>query len=278
MLPLLLLLAVDPATVDALSKSAAGRVGAAAEILETHAKILEFHAGDSFPMQSVYKLPIAMAALAGGVKLEQTVHVDKSEYVREGMRSPLRDQNPAGADVKVRELLRLAVSESDGSASDVVLRLTGGAPAVMQYLRGIGVNGIKIRDSEKRMGESWVVQYANSATPEGAIGVLRALWESRGISKESRDLLLKFMTETTTVETRVKGLLPKGTVVAHKTGSSGTQDGVTAATNDIGIVTLPDRRHLLIAVFVSDAKADSAVRDAVIAKITRAAWDEAVRK
>lgn len=274
---MLLLLAIDPASIDAISKSAGGHVGAAAEILESRAKIVDFHAQDRFPMQSVYKLPIAMATLAGGAKLDQVVHVDKSDYVRPGMRSPLRDEHPDGADVNVRELVRLAVSESDGSASDALLRLCGGSPAVMKFLRGIGVSGIKVRDSEKRIGASWVVQYANSATPEGAIGLLRALWEARGISRENRDLLLKFMTETTTVETRIKGLLPKGTVTAHKTGSSGTQDGVTAATNDIGIVTLPDGRHLLIAVFVSDSKADGAARDAVIAKIARAGWDAAVR-
>jgi hypothetical protein len=43
-----------------------------------------------------------------------------------------------------------------------------------------------------------------------------------------------------------------GTVVAHKTGTSSTVNGVTAATNDVGLVTLPNERHMVIAVFVSD--------------------------
>ena len=81
------------------------------------------------------------------------------------------------------------------------------------------------------------------------------------------------MTESTTFPARIKGLLPASTVVAHKTGSSGTRNGLTAATNDIGIVTLPDGRHMAIAVFVSDSKADDATRDAVIAKIARLAWE-----
>ena len=49
--------------------------------------------------------------------------------------------------------------------------------------------------------------------------------------------------------------------------------GLTRATNDVGIVTLPGGRHLLIAVFVSDSPASSEVREGVIAKIARAAWD-----
>jgi beta-lactamase class A len=70
--------------------------------------------------------------------------------------------------------------------------------------------------------------------------------------------------------------LPAGTVVAHKTGSSGTHDGVTAATNDIGLITLPDGRKLAVAVFVTDARADSATRDKVIAQIAAAARASAV--
>ena len=61
--------------------------------------------------------------------------------------------------------------------------------------------------------------------------------------------------------------------MAHKTGSSGTVNGLTRATNDAGIVTLPDGRHMAIAVLVSDSAADDVTRDTVIAKISRAAWD-----
>ena len=51
---------------------------------------------------------------------------------------------------------------------------------------------------------------------------------------------------------------------------------MTRATNDIGIITLPDGRHLIVAVFVSDAKAAEDVREGVIARTARAAYDWAV--
>ncbi|WP_243147428.1 serine hydrolase [Scytonema sp. UIC 10036] len=75
------------------------------------------------------------------------------------------------------------------------------------------------------------------------------------------------MIETSTGPNRIKGLLPKGTVVAHKTGTSATVNGVTAATNDVGLVTLPNGQHLAIAVFVSDSQATDAIREEVIAII-----------
>ena len=54
---------------------------------------------------------------------------------------------------------------------------------------------------------------------------------------------------------------------------AGMRDGVSAATNDIGIITLPDGRHLAVAVFLSDSKAPAEARDAAIAKVARAGWD-----
>jgi len=65
--------------------------------------------------------------------------------------------------------------------------------------------------------------------------------------------------------------------VMHKTGTSGTRDGVAFATNDVGLVTLPDGRRLAIAIFVTDSKADDATRDAVMARIVKAAYDESIR-
>ena len=76
---------------------------------------------------------------------------------------------------------------------------------------------------------------------------------------------------------RIQGKLPAGTAVMHKAGTSGTDDGVAHATNDIGLIALPEGRRLAIAVFVTDSRADEATRDAVIAKIARAAWEEAVK-
>ena len=102
-------------------------------------------------------------------------------------------------------------------------------------------------------------------------GLLRALQEGKGLSASSRRRLLGLMTAGKTGTSRVKGLLPTGTVVAHKMGSSGTINGLTRATNDVGLVLLPDGRHLAVVVFVSDTKASEAAQEAVIAKAARTA-------
>ncbi len=261
--------------IEEIARTTGGPVGVAVTLLEGD-DVVQINGQQKFPMQSVYKLPIGMAVLQqidqGKLKLEQKIAIDPNEYVRPGMHSPIRDKHPRGAELPLSEILRLAVSESDGTASDVLMRTAGGAAVVQKYLLDLGINGMMVLDTEKEIGKSVDVQYRNWATPEGALALLKVVAEGRSLSPASHKKLLEFMTETPTGLKRIKGELPAGTLVAHKTGT-GFSQGLTRAVNDIGLVTLPDGRRLAIAVFVSDTKLEPEACEAVIAKISRAAWD-----
>jgi beta-lactamase class A len=262
--------------IEQIASAAKGRVGVTAVVMET-GEMVSLNPHDHFPMQSVYKLPIGMAVMkqvdAGKIKLGQKVPVTKRDFVRVGQYSPIRDKNPDGVELSVSDLLRFAISESDGTASDVLMKLAGGPEPVQAYLTELKITEMIVLNTEKELGQDWHTQYRNWTTPDAAVALLRALHERRGLSATAQGLLLKLMTESTTGPKRLKGLLPAGTVVAHKTGTSGTENGITAATNDIGIITLPNGRHVAIAVFVSDSPADEATREGVIAGIARAVWD-----
>jgi len=259
-----------------IASAAKGKVGIAVALLET-GETVSLNPHDHFPMQSVYKLPISMAVMkqvdSGKIKLDQKVRVTKDDFGSRGQHSPIRDQNPHGVELSVSELLRYAISESDGTASDVLMKLAGGPAAIQAYLAELKITDMIVLNTEKEIGQDWQTQYRNWAAPEAAVALLRALHERQGISESSQVLLLKFMAESTPGAKRLKGLLPAGTIVAHKTGTSGTQKGNTAATNDIGIITLPNGEHLAIVVFVSDSPANEATREGVIAKVAKALWD-----
>jgi len=263
--------------IEQISQAARGRVGVKAIVLETGESVT-LNGDQQFPMQSVYKFPIGMSVLAqvdqGKLKLDQQVRVEASDFVSDLQHSPIRDENPQGVELSLAELLKYMVSESDGTACDVLLKLVGGPEVVTQYLRDLGVNGIVVANTEKEIGQDKAVQYRNYASPNAAVVLLRALHEGQGLSESSQALLRKLMTQTPTGQQRIKGLLPDGTVVAHKTGTSRAVDEVTTATNDVGLVTLPNGRHMAISVFVSDSGANNAVREGVIAKVAKAAWDE----
>lgn len=291
-----------------IAADAKGKVGVAAVLLET-GESASLNADQHFPMQSVYKLPIAMAVMEqvrlGKLDLEEQIGVTKDDFVRAGQHSPLRDKNPDGGVFTIRELIGFALMESDGTASDVLLRIAGGPAEVQYYLRQIGVSDMKVVNSEKELGRDWETQYQNWATPTAAVDLLRWFYETDKHVDDPvpptptpdstgpicnctppehpyRDpVLFRAITRSLIASTpgagRIKGLLPSGTVVAHKTGTSGTQNGITAATNDIGVITLPNGKHIAIAVFVSDSPADEKTREAVIARIAKAVWDRWAR-
>jgi len=263
-------------TLDSIAKTSGGQLGVGIEVLETNQQ-LTVNDGFHYPMQSVYKLPIAMAVLhrvdAGELALDSVVDVRPADFVSRGQYSPVRDAHPDGTQLTIRELLRFTVAESDGSTSDVALRLAGGPPRVMRYLRGLGVRNLVVATTEQAMGRDNRVQFLNWTTPGGCLSLLRALAGPRALSDSSRALLMGYLTRGTRGNARLAGLLPQGTPVAHKPGTSGTIGGVTAATNDIGIVTLPNGRHLAIAVLLASARGSAAARDSVIARASRAAYD-----
>jgi beta-lactamase class A len=167
---------------EEIAHDANGRVGVAVMLLESRESV-ELRGDERFPMHSVYKLPIAMAVLRrvdrGELQLDQTVKVEKTDFVRKGMYSPIRDKYPQGAQLTIAELLRYAVAESDGTASDVLLKLTGGARGVMLFLNDINVSGVNVVNSEKEIGRDWQTQYENWAR-EAASELARSEFQTSG--------------------------------------------------------------------------------------------------
>ena len=288
MLPALALAAVTipaPAQLQThiatIAARAHGRVGVACSLPGPQLDC-GFHAADPFPMQSVYKLPIAMAMLhaieQGRFRLDQTLRFLPSDLISPDQYSPLRDAHPhASVDVPIEDLLRLAVSESDGVASDILVRALGGPPGPDAYVRSLGIGGIHILDTEKTLGRDVRLEDRDSGTPRALVALLRLLADRSPLSPEHTQLLLGFMTASHTGDNRVKALLPPETIVAGKTGTSGSGRNFTNATNDIALITLPDGRRLALAVMVADARAPEAVRERVIAEIAKAVWDAATR-
>ena len=259
-----------------IAEAAQGKVGVYALLIEENRSVA-LNGNERFAMQSVVKLPVAMAVLemvAGGeLRLEDKIEFSKNELVNPDQRSPLRDKNPEGGSATVGELIRLAVSESDGTACDVLTRVVGGPPGLQNYIDALGVTAMKAPRTHKEFGRDWAMQYENWATPKAAVELLEIVNRGDGGLGPQKELLIKNMTEGPTGAYRLKGMLPVGTPVAHKTGTGGTKDGVTSATNDVGIITLPNGKHIAIAVFVGDSRADEKTREAVIARVAKAAWE-----
>lgn len=240
------------------------------------------------PMQSVFKLPLALFILhqveAGELSLDQPIRFLPADRILPPPFSPLQSKYPnANVDLPLRTLLELTVSLSDNTAADLLLRVAGGPKAgpqagpkaVDRYIASLGIIGFHLEDTERTLHHTLNAQYRNWFEPQGAVHLLRRLNDRSPLTPDHTALLLAWMRPATPTH-RLDGDLPAGTIVAHKSGTSDVTNGLAHATNDIGLITLPDRRQLAIAVFLTDSTADQPTRSKVIARIAHAAFLAAI--
>jgi beta-lactamase class A len=238
---------------------------------------LSINGNDRFPMQSVYKFHLALAVLSlvedGKFSLNQKVFVSKSD-LRPDTWSPLRDKYPDGnVNLSIEEILSYTVSQSDNNGCDILFKLIGGTSLVNDFIHSMGLNDVSISKTEEEMHMGVDAQFLNWSTPIAACMLLDIFSFTFTLS-ESHKYLWEIMTETSTGPKRLKGLLPESIVVAHKTGTSDTNDeGMTYAVNDVGIVVLPDGKKFSISVFVSNSYESVETNEEIIAKISVAAYD-----
>lgn len=242
---------------------------------------LSLYGNRRFPMQSVFKFHIALAVLSeidkGKLSLDQEIEITKDELLPEDFWSPLRDENPNGGSFTIEKLIQYSVSHSDNTTCDVLIRLIGSPKTVEEYIKKSGIQDIQITFNEEEMQAKWENMFQNWTTPKAASQTLKLFYENKSnlLSQSSYDFFWKTNKETTTGKNRIRGQLPEGTVVAHKTGWSGTnkETGITAAVNNIGIVFLPNGEYFIISVFVSESKEDFDTNEKIIADIAKATYD-----
>ena len=240
---------------------------------------ISFNGEKHYPMQSVFKFHIALAVLSqidkGKFSLDQKIEIQKKDLIP-NLYSPIREDNPNGATLPISKILEYTVSSSDNVGCDVLLRLIGGPKIVEDYFVKNHIKAVSIKVNEQQQQADWDLQFKNWTTPKAANETLAKFYNNKKklLSQKSYDFIWKTMRETETGVNRLKGRLPKGTIVAHKTGSSGVnKDGFTAAVNDIGIIFMPNGKYFFISVFVTDSKENADTNEKIIADIAKETWN-----
>jgi len=291
-------------TLDALVKRARpGILGVAVLDLQSGAEA-SVNAGQAFPMMSVFKAPVAAAVLArvdeGKLSLQQQVTLTRADVVS-GSAVPSIGAHFRGERMTftVEQLLKAAVSESDSTAADALMKVVGGPPVVTAFLHAHGIDGMRVDmgeagvmrifqdlgpgqeipanesaqvslERDRRGFEAFLAAPTNRSTPDAAVVFLRKLHGNELLTPASTQHLLGLMAAQT-IPNRLRVGVPQGIRLADKTGTSGSLDGRTAAFNDIGILSGPHGHTVIVAAFLTDSTASDAQRDALFADIARAA-------
>lgn len=260
------------ATSKEAEKSSGAIMGVSVLHLESGRRT-SWRGAERFQMASVFKLPVAIAVL--GAVEKGTLRLDQSVEIREADRrevGPLYDEWKPGMRVTVARMLDVMLVDSDNTAADKLCALLGDPREVEKALTARGLSGIRISLDEKGMGVAMTRDLRafeggaeNGASPDAIATLLARLFRGELLSRSSTDFVLDSMRRCATGGRRLRAGLPKGTEVRDKTGT------VRSCANDVGIVTLPDGTHVVVAVFTRGG-GEAAKREAAIASVARAAW------
>lgn len=233
-------------------------------------------------MQSVAKFPQALKLLKlvdeGKYPADFLLKVTEREVKQRTYSTLLKDHPDVPFELTIREALEYSVGQSDNIISNMIFDLDGGPAEVESFMHQLGVKDIGIKFDYWHLNDS--TSFYNWSTPLAMAELLDLYDQGKILSPENHKLLWQVMANGPSGRNRLRGKLPEDVVVAHKTGTGNTDDstGRIMALNDVGIIELPDRRHIAIAVFVSDAYLSDDATAGVIADIGKAAYDHYMNK
>jgi len=258
-----------------LSGGAQGTVGLSVVHIES-GKTVSINGDSRLPLYSVYKLPLAITVLKNveekRLRLDQKIHGTPADVVQGTTANAELWQKPT--DYTIEQLLEFSISRSDNTSSDKLVQLVGGPLKVTERMRSLGFQNLDVHISSGEFAKTR--QNPNTGSADDLAQLLVQLHQGKILQPDEVNLLRGFMQRATTGLHRLRGDLPRGAIVADKTGS-GEPDAVTKVakvTNDVGIITLPPGRgHLAIAVLVSGSKLPDAAQEKLIAELARAAYD-----
>ena len=299
-----------------LGRGFQGEVGIAVRDIDGDGWMTSWNGRRYFPQQSVSKFWVAITALqradAGALDLTQTVTLTRQDLTL--FNQPIAQQiGTGGYRTTLGDLMFRAMTQSDNTCNDIVLRHAGGPAAVRAMIERSRLEGVRFgpgerllqagiaglqwsnaysvgnafyaarnavpADRRRRAFEDYIEDPVDGATVEGITWGLTLLQRGELLSPESTSRLLSIMSQTRTGPQRLRGGLAPGWRLAHKTGTGQVLGGTQAGYNDIGVLTSPEGRHYAVAVMIGRTSTPLGPRMQLMQNVTRAviAYDEAGR-
>lgn len=289
------------ASVASLVRGFDGRVGVAVRSIE-QGWTVDSNGDLRLPQQSVSKLWVAMTVLdlrdSGRLRLDDPVTVRREDLTLFHQPIAALVKGEDGYQTTVGGLLQRALTMSDNTANDRLLRFVGGPSAVRAFLQRKGLDNIRFGPGERLLqaqtaGLTWKPDFARgnafaqaraklptldriaaferyiSDPPDGAapIAIANALARlKRGdlLTKASSDYLIGTMESSHTGKQRMRGAVPPGWSFGHKTGTGQDLGRRTAGYNDVGLLIAPDGKSYAIAVMIGDTPKSIPERQALM--------------
>ena len=291
--------------ISALGERFNGKVGIAVRSI-SDGWTAGYRAGVPAPQQSVSKLWVAIALLDAvdrhRLSLDEriTVHRDDLTVFHQPIQGLI---GARGYSATLGELMRMALTQSDNTANDLLLRRLGGPDAIRLMFQWKGIDEVAFGPGERLLqagiaGLEWKPGYAHGnafqiarsrlphatreaaleryvatpvdgASPDGIVRALTRLRQGDLLSPASTAILLDTMGDSRTGRFRLRAGLSNGWDIAHKTGTGQELGARATGFNDVGIITSPDGHSYAVAVMIADTTRSIHERQRLIADVAR---------
>lgn len=288
-----------------------GRVGIAVQSVDNGWRT-GWRADELYPQQSVSKFFVALTAMnavdQGKLTLDDPVTLTRSDLTL--FNQPIAQRVLASGSYRttVYALMVDALTKSDNTANDKLMRVAGGPDAVRRFIADKRLGNIRFYEGERALqsriaGLTWSQSYsvgdafykARAALPfsvrqslfnryiddpyDGAavssiVDTLARLKRGELLSASSTARMLTVMSNTRTGKNRLRGGLKPGWTLAHKTGTGQVLGSTQAGYNDIGVLTAPDGRSYAVAVMIKKTSTPLIVRMKLMNDVVRAVIDQ----
>jgi beta-lactamase class A len=292
--------------INELGRGFDGRVGIAVRSIDDGWST-GWKAGELYPQQSVSKLWVSITALdavdKGRVSLDDKVTLTRDDLTL--FHQPIAAFLAGGSyTTTLGDLMFKAITTSDNTANDKLMRSVGGAQAVRAMIARKHLGAIRFYNGERALqsriaGLIWSPSYStgnafydardalpltvrkaafnryvndpyDGASPNAIVNALSRLKRGELLSPGSTQRLLYIMSNTHTGPNRLKGGLEPGWTLNHKTGTGQVLGAQQAGYNDIGILTAPDGKSYAVAVMIKLTSVPLPVRMVLMNNVVRA--------
>ena len=295
------------ATLTSLTAQFGGRVGIAVQSVG-EGWTAHSHGDLYMPQQSVSKLWVAMTMLdavdRGQLRLSDPITVTRNDLTVFHQPIAVLAMKGDGYHTTIGDLDYRALTTSDNTANDRILKAAGGGRATEAMFARKGIVGIRVGPDEKykqaaTAGLTWRPEYSiglafedararlspavreaafnayaadpsDGAQPDAIVDTLARLVRGELLSPASTQWMLATMAACKTGWARLKYPLPDDWQIAHKTGTGQDWGRRTAGFNDVGILTAPDGRMYTVAVMIGDGTQSVRDRQKLIQDVARA--------
>jgi beta-lactamase class A len=284
--------------VNELGRSFDGQVGIAVRSVDDGWST-GWKADDLYPQQSVSKLWVSITALdavdKGRVRLDDRVTLERDDITLFHQPIAALIRRSGSYTTTLDDLMFKAITTSDNTANDKLMRSVGGPEAVRAMIKAKHLGSIRFYNGERALqskiaGLIWSPSYSlgnafyearnalpmsvrkaafdryiadpyDGASPHAIATALAALKRGELLSPDSTRRLLSIMGQTRTGKLRVRAALAPGWDWNHKTGTGQELSGRIGGINDIGLLTAPDGSVYAMAIMTIPDNSDGGAQE-----------------